>query len=120
MMVPTGSISCVSSYLENDCNKYLELIYTLTSRRDGTKTNRQYKVYLDEVDSNLSKGKVLYFLCPESGRRCRILYSAYGSYLFKSREVYRYRLYYDCQQASKLSKYNDTYWRIESHLKKVK
>lgn len=114
----SGNISCISSYLNNPGEQYLELIYTLT-KRDGTKTHRRYKVYLHEQDSNLGKGKVLYFLCPQSGRRCRILYSAYGSELFKARTSYQHRLYYDCQQASKLSRYNDTYWRIDSHLEKI-
>ena len=94
--------------------------YSITSRTDGTKTDRRYKVYLHEVDSNLGKGKVLYFLCPQSGAKCRILYQAYDSVLFKSRDSYRNRLYYDCQQTSKLNRYNDNYWRIEKHLEKVK
>ncbi len=115
----TGNISCISSYLEAADQRYLKLIYTLTDRRTGTKTDRCYKVYFCEVDSNLGKGKVLYFLCPQSGRKCRILYSAYGSHLFKSRKAYQHRLYYDCQHSSKLNQYNDNYWRIDAHLKKI-
>ncbi|TKK65429.1 hypothetical protein FC093_20170 [Ilyomonas limi] len=117
---PTGSITCISSYLNTPENMYLELIYTLKSRSDGTKTDYRYKVYLCEVDSNLGKGKVLYFLCPQSGKKCRILYKAYDSPIFKSRESYNNRLYYDCQQSSKLNKYNDNYWRIDKHLNAIK
>ncbi|RYY68059.1 MAG: hypothetical protein EOO13_13310 [Chitinophagaceae bacterium] len=113
----SGSIHFKSSYLGTPESNYIELSYTLAS--NGEKKKRNYKVYLHEQPSNLGKGSVLYFLCPQSDRKCRILYSAYGSDLFKSREAYRNRLYYDCQQASKLSKYNDTYWRLESHLKKL-
>jgi hypothetical protein len=115
----TGNISCISSYMGTEDTNYLELIYTLTNNSTDTKTNRRYKVYLHEQDSNLGKGKVLYFVCPVSGRNCRILYSAYGSHYFKAREAYQNRLYYDCQMASKLSRYNDAFWRIESHLKKI-
>jgi hypothetical protein len=115
----SGSISLICSYLDFISGKYIELDYTITSR-DGEKTNHNYKIELIEQDSNLGKGKVLYFLCPQTGQKCRILYKAYGSPIFKSRNAYRYRLYYDCQQSSKLSKYNDTYWRVEKHLEKIK
>lgn len=117
---PSGVISCISSYFSNPEDMYLELIYTLTSNKDGTPTDYQYKVPLCEVDSNLGKGKVLYFVCPVSGKKCRILYKAYDSPVFKSREAYTNRLYYDCQQSSKLNKYNDNYWRIDKHLAMLK
>jgi hypothetical protein len=113
----SGSINFKSSYLGKG-NNYVELTYTLT-KQNGEKLNRNYKVCLHEQPSNLGKGSVLYFLCPQSGRKCRILYSAYGSNLFKSRESYQHRLYYDCQQSSKLSKYNDNYWRLENQMKKI-
>jgi|GEM_PF-748026 len=113
----SGSIHFKSSYLGTPESNYIELSYSHTYA--GEKKSREYKVYLHEQPSNLGKGNVLYFLCPHSGRKCRILYSAYGSDLFKSRDAYRNRLYYDCQQASKLSKYNDTYWRLDKHLKKI-
>jgi hypothetical protein len=114
----SGSIFFKSSYLGTSQDNYIELIYTLT--RNGEKLNKNYKVYLHEQPSNLSKGSVLYFLCPQSGRKCRILYSAYGSDFFKAREAYSNRLYYDCQMASKLCKYNDNYWRIDKLLEKLK
>jgi hypothetical protein len=34
----------------------------------------KYKVYLVAVPSNIGKGKVWYFLCPNVGKRCRKLY----------------------------------------------
>ncbi len=117
---PSGAISCTSSYLSKPEDMYVELIYTFTSNKDGTQTDHRYKVPLCEVDSNLGKGKVLYFLCPVSGKKCRILYKAYDSQIFKGREAYTNRLYYDCQQSSKLNKYNDNYWRIDKHLAKLK
>jgi hypothetical protein len=114
----SGNIAFQSSYLGPPDTNYIHLIYTLT--KDGEKLDRNYKVYLHEQESNLGKGKVLYFLCPVNHSKCRILYSAYGSDFFKSRTAYRHRLYYDCQQSSKISRYNDNYWRIENHLKKLK
>jgi hypothetical protein len=95
------------------------LKYTITDR-SGKKTALNYRVWLIEVDSNLGKGKVLYFKCPQTGKRCRILYKAYDSDIFKSREAYKNILYYDCQQSSKLSRYNENYWRIDKHLSAIK
>lgn len=42
----------------------------LIRTEDGIK-----RVQLIEAESNLGKGKVLYFLCPRTGKRCRTLYS---------------------------------------------
>jgi len=79
---------------------YLELNYTLTDRA-GIKHDLNYKVYLDKVPSNLGRGFVYYFLCPTTGRRCRILYRAYGCHTFRSRGAFSYRLYYPAQAGSK-------------------
>lgn len=115
----TSNANFKSSYLSDAEKQYLQVSYTIT-KRDGSKSNQNSKVYLFEQNSNLGKGKVLYFLCPQTRKKCRKLYQAYGSDIFKCREAYKHRLYYDCQLASKLSKYNDTYWRIDSHLDKIK
>lgn len=115
----TGSIYCRSNYLGSFETNYLELSYTQTGS-DGTKKEFKYKVYLYEQPSNLGKGKVLYFLCPVSGKRCRILYLAYGSEYFKARTSYRNRIYYSCQLSSRISCYNDNYWHLEGQLKKLK
>jgi hypothetical protein len=105
-----GSISCRSNYLGH--MNYLEVSYVVTTR-DGNSESIKYKIDLIEKDSNLGQGKVLYFQCPRSGKNCRILYKAYGSSKFLAREAYEQRIYYDCQQASKLEKYNTTYWKID-------
>jgi hypothetical protein len=47
---------------------YLELDYKCNSEPI------KYKVYLVAVPSNIGKGKVWYFLCPNTGKRCRKLY----------------------------------------------
>lgn len=114
----SGSITIVLSYLEEVEEKYVRLIYTSTDKL-GQKTDHDYKVFFVQVESNLGKGKVLYFLCPTTGKKCRILYKAYNSIIFKSREAYQNRLYYDCQHASKLDKYNDNFWRIDKYVSKI-
>ncbi len=95
---PSGSIS-ISVSTEND--PYVELRYTITDNWSGEKTERDYRVDLERVPSNLGKGFRYYFNCPTTGRRCTILYQAYGSHFFKSREAYQNRLYYPSQLESK-------------------
>jgi len=113
----TGSASFQSCYTNKD--KFLQISYTVTESNEN-KIDYCYKVYLIEQDSNLGRGKVLYFICPQTGLKCRILYKAYGSHKFKSRLGYSYRIYYCCQQSSKLSRYNDNYWKLEGLLEKLR
>jgi len=59
---------------------------------------------------------MLYFLCPVTGERCRILYKCYGSKIWKSRDSYSYPIYYPCQVASKKGYFDERYWTIERRL----
>lgn len=76
---------------------YLRLNYTNTNFQTGEKSEHDYKIELVSIPSNLGKGDVLYFVCPETGRYCRILYKCYGSSTWKSREAYQRRIYYQSQ-----------------------
>jgi hypothetical protein len=108
-----------SQYLtKEEGGAFIELDYTFTDRQ-GEKTDYRKWIRLFEQPSNLRKGSVLYFICPRTWRKCRILYQAYGSPVFMSREAYSYRLYYDCQKASKLGKWLDGYWRVDKHIKNL-
>lgn len=109
-----SSINFESKYTEEE--KYLRLMYTL-SDQSGIKHEFDYTITLATELSNLGKGQILYFICPRSGSRCRILYKAYGSHIWKSRLAYSNRIYYPIQLSSKLSKYNDRFWEISSILK---
>jgi hypothetical protein len=68
--------------------KIHQAYYTLT-KPSGEEFKLDYKIQLTSIPSNLGRGEVLYFVCPTSGRRARILYRAYGSHYFKSRQAYR-------------------------------
>lgn len=114
---PAGSIGIESYWVKDEI--YIRLVYTLTDRNSGKKTDYDYKVQLTSVPSNLGKGAVLYFLCPKTGKRCRKLYYAYDSEFWKSREGYVNRLYYDCQKSSKYDRPNDRYWALERRLEKM-
>jgi len=93
---PTGSISIqVNTHSEQP---YIELDYKY---RDEP---RNYKVYLTSTPSNLNKGEIWYFICPQTKRRCRKLYSIGGYFLH--REAFNGCMY-EKQTQSKKSRFFD-------------
>lgn len=90
--------------------KYFRLKYTVTDRQ-GVNTDYDYRIEIVTIPSNLGKGEILYFVCPESGKRAKVLYSAYRHHKYLHRDWYleRYglRLYYNSQISSKID-YNNT------------
>lgn len=111
-----GNISIMSVFKDEE--KYIQLNYTLTER-NGDKIDRNYKIAIEGIKSNLGKGYNYYFLCPVSDRRCKILYMAYGSHYFKARESYQNRIYYDCQIVSKQYYPMQRYFTLEKRLEKL-
>jgi hypothetical protein len=107
-----GSIALLCYWSEEEI--YIRLKYTHTDGGDF-----DYKVRLTSVPSNLGKGEVLYFICPVSGNRCRVLYSAYGSHKFKARNAFQYRLYYSSQLSSKMNYANDRFWALDKKIKRL-
>ncbi len=112
-----GSSIQISSSIDDD-EKYIRVRYSLRDGRDGE--IKDYKIYLTSVPSNLGRGEVLYFVCPTSGRKARVLYLCYGSSIFKCRKAYSHRIYYQSQQSSKLNFHNDRYWKLDKELQKCK
>ena len=108
-----GSSIQVSSSIDED-EKYIRVRYSLKDGRDGE--IKDYKIYLTSVPSNLGRGEVLYFVCPSSGRRARVLHLCYGSPIFKCRKAYSHRIYYQSQASSRLSYHNDRYWKLDKEL----
>ncbi len=92
----TGSIS-IKVNTQNEY-PYIELDYKYNDKP------RNYKVYLTSTPSNLNKGKIWYFLCPQTNKRCRKLYSIGGYFLH--REAFKGCMY-DCQTKSKKSRQLD-------------
>lgn len=88
---PTGSISIqVNTHSEQP---YIELDYKF---RDEP---RNYKVRLVSIPSNLGKGLIWYFLCPQTKKRCRKLYSIGGYFLH--REAFKGCMYETQTQSKK-------------------
>jgi len=99
----------------------LNLSYTHTDYYTGQKVHHEERIVLDAIPSNLGEGKgeVLYFLCPESWNRCRILYYAYGSNVFKCRKAYRQRIYYPQQISSKNLRFLKRVFAVEDRLEEL-
>lgn len=74
--VETSSIS-IASDITNPNNRFITLSYNY-----GDEPVR-YNIDLVGVPSNLGKGEVLYFLCPQTGKRCRKLYFYNGYFLHR-------------------------------------
>jgi hypothetical protein len=111
-----GSTMQISSSF-NDDERYIKLTYSFRAGGNDEPIQIDYKIYLTSVPSNLGRGEVPYFVCPSTGRRARVLYMCYGSPIFKSRKAYSYRIYYQCQQSSRLNYHNDRYWDLDKELK---
>ena len=95
---PTGSISIkVDTHSEQP---YIELDYKY---RD---VPRNYKVYLTSTPSNLNRGKIWYFICPQTKKRCRILYSIGGYFLH--REAFKGCMYETQTQSKKYRQLDKT------------
>jgi hypothetical protein len=95
---PTGSISIqVNTHSEQP---YIELDYKY---RDEP---RNYKVYLTSTPSNLNKGEIWYFICPQTKKRCRKLYSIGGYFLH--REAFNGCMYETQSQSKKSRFFNKT------------
>lgn len=104
---PSGSISIqVNTHSEQP---YIELDYNY---RDEP---RNYKVYLTSTPSNLNRGKIWYFICPHTKKRCRKLYSIGGYFLH--REAFNGCMY-ETQTQSKstriLTKKFKIFWHDEA------
>lgn len=102
----TGSVSIkANTYSEQ---LYIELDYKY---RDEP---RNYKVRLVSMPSNLGKGLIWYFLCPQTNKRCRKLYSIGGYFLH--REAFSdcfYETQTHSKYARKLDKAMGVYFRID-------
>lgn len=94
----TGSISIkVNTHSEQP---YIELDYKY---RDEP---RNYKVRLVSNPSNLGKGLIWYFLCPQTNKRCRKLYSIDGYFLH--REAFNGCMYETQTQSKKYRQLDKT------------
>lgn len=86
----SSSVGLKSNTVVDD--PYVELSYSYSGQ------NRAYYVKFVHLPSNLGKGKIWYFLCPSTQKRCRKLYFIGGYFLH--REAFSEGMY-TCQTWSK-------------------
>lgn len=92
-------VSSISICVDNDdFAPYLELEYLCRE------TPMNYRVQLVSILSNLGNGRIWYFICPHTGKRCRKLHLANKH--FYHRTAYRGCMY-EKQTQSKKSRYLD-------------
>lgn len=95
---PTGSISIqVNTHSEQP---YIVLDYKYRNEP------RNSKVYLTSTPSNLNRGKIWYFICPQTNKRCRKLYSIGGYFLH--REAFKGCMYETQTQSKKYRQLDKT------------
>lgn len=112
-----GSKIGIESFYNNE-ERCLKLSYCFTSNETGEREDFEYSIQLTTIPSNLGRGEIVYFLCPITGRRARILYKCYGSKIWKSKGAYRHRIYYASQQCSKYDLHNIRYWALEKEIER--
>ena len=114
-----SSISYESKYTKDEV--YFRVIYTITDYRTGKETDYDYRINFVKIPSNLGKGEILYFVCPESNRLARVLFMAYGHHKYIHRDwyldYYGVRLYYNSQSISKEDYHNTMYFNYQSKVK---
>lgn len=98
--------------------KELRLMY-----QDYSKDKRiemDYTIEITSILSNLGKGEIWYFVCPEKGCLARILYKCNGSLYFKSRTAYSRRIYYPIQLSGKYEYHQLRYISIDEEINRLK
>ncbi|MEO7294363.1 MAG: hypothetical protein ABIW34_14740 [Ginsengibacter sp.] len=86
----TGA-SIAFTITKNNFGLSLNLEYQKTVEGEQTPVN--YRVNIESIQSDLGKGEIYFFVCPFTFKRCKTLYMGYGSLYFKSRKVYKHRIY---------------------------
>jgi hypothetical protein len=102
------SVITIETSYKTLAGDFIRLLYTLTDRM-GIEYQVDTKILLVEKPSNLGKGSIIYFECPELNNWCRILYLCYGSQVFKSRLAYSMRIYYQSQLRNRYAYAADKY-----------
>ncbi|AUC16842.1 hypothetical protein BTO06_17570 [Tenacibaculum sp. SZ-18] len=95
-------------------NQFISLSYNYK----GNKVN--LKVFLAFLPSNLGKGEVCYFVCPETNKRCRKLYLINGKFLH--REAFSGVMYESQIQSKKLrffKKEFENHFKLEKYYAEV-
>lgn len=87
-----GGRPCGSITLDVDAvNQFVELRYDVKRQYEDSARAIKYRVKLERRASNLGNGRIWYFICPATGKRCRTLYGIGDHFL--SRFAYPSAMY---------------------------
>jgi len=101
----TSSISIKTNTISK--NQYIELDYNY----NGTPKN--YKIHLVSIPSNLGIGKIFYFKCPVTKRRCRKLYLVNGYFLHRNAFKGMYKKQTESKSWRKMSRDLENYYGLD-------
>ncbi|MEW5924344.1 MAG: hypothetical protein AB1746_10185 [Candidatus Zixiibacteriota bacterium] len=87
------------------------LHYNVTDNRTGQSSERRYVIHYESTSCNYG-GKRWWFLCPDCGRRCRVLYLPSNQVYFSCRVCHN--LTYESQQEGK-----SRWWPLFTAITKV-
>ncbi len=98
-------------YLEDE--KWVQLDYEFKDQNQDWIT-QEVLVHIDLKPSNLGTGEIPFFLCPATGKHCRILYHGHQFPGWKCRKAYSKRAITG-QEALEpnLERYNVQYWKLK-------
>jgi len=99
--------------------KYIELSYTVSSNVKSSQ-DFKYRIGITTIPSNLGKGEIPFFICPATRRKCRILYMAYDSDKWFSRNAYNRRIYYRSQLDGSKMKECTIYFHLRDKIDKIR
>ena len=85
--------------------KQIKLTFCI-AEADGNLLLKDQIIEFIEIDSNLGLGRITFFKCPITGQKCRKLYKAKNSTIWRCRNAFENRLYYPLQLCSKIQSYD--------------
>lgn len=107
-----GSIQYEANTLDSH-DMWLRVKYTYTPVYNGEPNDMDYKIKLDTTQPNYG-GKRLWFVCPITGKRARVLYSPLGSEWFACRHAYS--LKYKSQSHAAYERVINKMWKLKDRL----
>jgi len=82
-------------------------ILSIRYQKINTSVWMDYEIKIEAAPLNFGNGANLFFICPTSGKRAKILYYDLKTHYFVHREAYSKRLYYPIQTFGKVKRISE-------------
>ncbi len=87
--MPVDNVKIISNIIYAD-RPHIQLSYIQIDPQTEKKTNMDYKIYLEKVNSIIDTDKYFYyFICPLTSKKTSILYKPVSSNMYLHREAYK-------------------------------